>query len=131
MFGRLHEVPVWGWSGLVFDAIPSTFLPVLGLCFGISSAMRQRGKIGRLAGIDADPRESAWLRFIPGSVPLRALCLAALTTAIVLSLTALGFRLFDVVSLVLPSVFALKLGELAIIGLLLGPVVAYRALLDR
>lgn len=131
MFGRLHEVPVWGRHGLVLDAIPSTFMPVLGLCFGISSAIRQRRKAGRLARIDRESYALRWMRRIPTSVPLRALGLAALTTVVVVPLTALGFRLCDVVSLMLPSVFALKLVQLAVIGLLLGPLVAYRALLDR
>jgi hypothetical protein len=131
VFGRLHEVPVWGGSGLVFDAIPSTFMPVLGLCFGVSSAIRKRSNAGRLAGIDSDLIAPAWMRWMPKPVVLRALCLATLTTAIVLPLTALGFRIFAVESLVLPVVFALKVGQLAMIGLLLGPIVAYRALLDR
>ena len=131
MFGRLHEVPVWGRSGLVLDAIPSTFMPVLGLCFGLSSAMRRRIQVGRLARIDAELNAPAWIRLLPGSMPLRALCLAALTTAAVLLVTALGFRLLNVGSLMLPSVFGVKLAQLAIIGLLLGPIVDYRALLDR
>jgi hypothetical protein len=131
MFGRLHEVPVWGRSGLVLDAIPSTFMPVLGLSFGVSSAVRQRLRAGRLAGIDRNLHVPRWMRWIPQSVPLRALALATSTTAFVLPLTALGFRLYDVASLLLPSVFALKLAQLAIIGLVVGPIVVYRVLADR
>ncbi len=131
VFGRVHDVPVWGGHGLVFDAIPSTFLPVLGLCFGVSSAIRQRRKTGRLAGVDSDLNTPTWLRWMPRRVALRALCLATLTTAIVLPLTALAFRVFAIESLVLPAVFALKLAQLAMLGLLLGPIVAYRALLDH
>lgn len=131
LFGRLHQVPVWGRSGLVLDTIPSTFMPVLGLCFGISSAIRRRSKAGRLAGIDVELPAPAWMRWIPRSVPLRALSIAALTTAILLPLTALGFHLCRVESLLLPAVFTLRLTELAALGLLLGPVVVYQALLDR
>jgi hypothetical protein len=120
-FGGDAQVPVWGLSGLVADAVPSTVLPVLLMTMAITLIARRRQRMMQSAGAPL-ARCRSRLRHAPSGVIARALALATLALAVVLPATALGFSLFDAPGIRLTAAVTLKLAQAAMLGVVLGPV---------
>jgi len=125
-FGHQPRIPVWGTSGLLLDAVPSTALPVLLMSVALTLIVRQRLKQSPVM-VDGPTLVTC----LPKSLPMRALALALLSTLLLVAISGFVFTLFGTQWVSTISTMTIKCVQAAVIGLILGPIIVVRTLYER
>jgi hypothetical protein len=128
-YGSYSSVPVWGLSGLVADAVPSTVLPVTLMSVALTLVVRRRQRALVALGLPQATFRSR-LRQLPEGLIARALALAALALAVVLPVTALMFSASGAQHVSLAGAMTVRLLQACLLGVVCGPVIVVRTLCE-
>ncbi len=119
---RQAVVPFWGWSGIAFDTLLTTFtLSALTVVFG-TFAIHHDFKAGRFEMLTWTPRNHRVLKLFSYSTPLRATVFGPLFTLVLVPPTLGALMLAGVHELRFWPFFAFKVLYAVILGMAVTPL---------
>ena len=128
------EVPLWasavGHPSILTDTIGTLFMLPFMTCVMCSAAVHRSQRRGELPALAPALRLPAWLRRLPGMTVRRGLTMGAVTVAVMAPLAALALVTVDAAGMSRLGFTVYKAVFGVILGSLVTPVIAVRAMSD-